>query len=76
MATKKNSHKPVSRRGAAATSAKSTVSGPARRDKRADPADAADAKMAATQALAAAMPFNPTKAGEHGKAALKPQAGA
>ena len=32
--------------------------------------------MTATQALAAAMPFNPTKAGEYGRAALDPKRGA
>jgi catalase len=62
--------------GGAATSAKSTVSAPSRRDKRPDPGDVLDLKMAGTEELAAAMPFNPNKAGEHGKAALKPQAGA
>jgi catalase len=38
-------------------------------------ADAAEQKAAGTQELAAAMPFNSNKAGEHGKAALKPQPG-
>jgi catalase len=32
--------------------------------------------MAGTEALASAMPFNPTKAGEYGRAALDPQPGA
>jgi catalase len=78
MATKKTSSKssPVRGKGSAATSAKSTVSGPARREKRPDPGDAADEKMAATQELVAAMPFNPNKPGEFGKAAFKPAAGA
>src|SRR6187402_3315947 len=58
------------------TSAKSTVSGPSRRERRPDPGDEADQKMADTQALALAMPFNPNKPGEYGKAALKPQPGA
>jgi catalase len=35
-----------------------------------------DLKAAGTQELAAAMPFNPTKPGEYGKGALKPQSGA
>src|SRR5215216_4370334 len=79
MATKKIVAKPPVRRiksGGASTSAKSTVSAPARRDSRPDPVDAADQKAAGTHELAAAMPFNPTKAGEHGRAALKPQPGA
>ena len=62
--------------GGANSSAKSTVSAPARRDRQPDPTDAADQKAAGTQELAAAMPFNPNKAGEHGKGALKPQVGA
>jgi len=62
--------------GSSKTSAKSTVSAPARRDRGPDPADEADRKAAGSQDLAAAMPFNATKPGEHGKAALKPQRGA
>jgi catalase len=76
---KTSSAKPVNSRakaGGASTSAKSTVSAPARRDRRPDPTDAVDLKAAGTQELAAAMPFNPTKAGEHGKGALRPQVGA
>ena len=79
MATKKSS--PGSSRGPAAaastTSARSTVSGPARKDRASrDIGDAMIAKMEGTNALAAAMPFNPNKAGEHGKAAFDPQPGA
>jgi catalase len=79
MATKKTStRKPdkSSKTSGATTSARSTVSGPSRRDRRPAAADAAERKMAGTRALAAAMPFNPNKAGEHGTAALKPQPGA
>src|SRR4051812_40964305 len=77
MATKKSSGSSPGRvKGATATSAKSTVGGPSRRDKRPDLGDAADQKLAGTQELVAAMPFNPNKAGEYGKAASKPQAGA
>jgi catalase len=65
MATKKTS-----------SSARSTVSGPARKDKAGAAGDAATAKMDGTNALAAAMPFNPNKPGEHGKAAYDPQPGA
>src|SRR4051812_38935318 len=80
MATKKilPSKSPTSRSksGGSATSAKSTVSAPARRDRSPDPSDAADQKAAGTNQLVEAMPFNATKAGEHGKGALKPQKGA
>ncbi|RYZ06154.1 MAG: catalase [Myxococcales bacterium] len=67
---------PRSKASASATSAKSTVSAPARRDRRPDPGDLLDMKMAGTQELVAAMPFNPNKASEYGKAALKPPQGA
>jgi catalase len=80
MATKKtpnkNSAPSRSRSGAATSSARSTVSGPARRGKRSPDPDAVERKMAGTQALAAAVPFNANKPGEHGKAALQPQPGA
>jgi catalase len=57
----------------AVTSAHSTVSAPARGE---SAADAASAKAAGAQDLAAAMPFNVTKAGEYGEAAATPQPGA
>lgn len=78
MPIKKSPAKPASRSkaGGAGTSAKSTVSAPARRDRAPDPADAADQKAASVQELTSAMPYNPNKQGEHGKAALKPQPGA
>jgi catalase len=60
----------------AATSARSTVSGPGRKAKGALPSDALVEKMEATDALVAAMPFNPNKAAEHGSAALSPPRGA
>ena len=72
--------KPASARGenssGAATSARSTVSGPATRKRRPGQPDAAIEKAEATDAVASAMPFNPNKAGEHGKAATRPQPGA
>jgi catalase len=68
--------KPRPKAGGSNTSAKSTISAPARRDRRPAAADAAELKAAGSQALAAAMPFNPTKPAEHGKGALRPQAGA
>jgi catalase len=50
---------------------------PARKNKNAPPTSNALAeKMAATDALAAAMPFNPNKAAEHGAASLSPPRGA
>jgi len=65
----------------AATSARSTISGPSRSgshdsgDDRTGE-DELTAKLEATQALAAAVPFNPNKAGEFGRLALDPQPGA
>ena len=56
------------------TSARSTVSGPARADAAAA-TDAAAVKMAATQALAARMPCNAGKAQEHGQLARSPEPG-
>jgi catalase len=79
MAIKKSSiSKPTNRSksGGTKTSARSTVSGPARPRKGAAPDDAVERKLSGTQALVAAMPFNPNKPGEHGKAALQPQPGA
>src|SRR5689334_2076925 len=60
----------------AKTSARKTSGGPSGKPKRIDPGDAAARKMAGTAALAEAMPFNRTKAGEYGDAARKPQPGA
>jgi catalase len=57
------------------SSARSTVSGPSAKAG-ADPGDAPARKMAAAGELAAAMPENPTKAGEYGEAASEPQEGA
>ena len=49
------------------SSARSTVSGPARADMDVSAApDAHAAKSVATQSLAAAMPYNANKEGEHG----------
>ncbi|MGV8804238.1 MAG: catalase [Polaromonas sp.] len=66
---------PENKAGAKAA-ARNTDSGPARMAVDAGD-DALAQKMAQTQALAAAMPFNPTKAAEHGfENALAPQPGA
>jgi catalase len=64
-------------RSSSKTSARSTVSGPSRADaaSQSAAADALVAKMAATQALAAQMPFNPNKDAEHGELALVPPEG-
>ena len=59
----------------AKAAARNTDSGPARTARAAD-GDDASVKMAETEALSAAMPFNSTKAGEHGvDAGLAPQPG-
>ncbi|HEY0712562.1 MAG TPA: catalase, partial [Polyangia bacterium] len=65
--------KPISN----ASNARSTVGGPARKPKAARVAeDAVTAKFEGTIQLVTAMPFNPNKPGEYGKAALSPPAGA
>jgi len=60
----------------ARSSARSTISSPARHDAGADSSDELVAKMEATEAMAAAMPFNATKPAEYGRATLDPPAGA
>ena len=59
---------------ASTTSARSTVSGPARKD-RGSPGDELTAKMDGSQALAKAIPFNANKTREYGKASVKPEPG-
>ena len=71
----KQTSRKSSRASASTTSARSTVSGPARKDRR-SPGDALTAKMDGTQSLAAAMPFNANKPNEYGKASYKPAPGA
>jgi catalase len=56
-------------------SARSTVSGPAHPESEGTSADALLQKLAGTQAVAAQMPFNANKAGEHGKASDMPAPG-
>ena len=58
----------------AKTKSRATIGGPAA-PPFADSADALTAKMDATEALAAGMPYNANKALEHGKAAYKPPVG-
>jgi catalase len=55
------------------SSARSTVSGPSRKGGR--NADALEAKIAAVEALAEAMPYNENKEGEHGDLATQPRPG-
>jgi catalase len=71
----KRSASKKSRAAGSTTSARSTVSGPSRRDAR-RATDALSAKMDGTQRLAEAMRFNPMKAREYGRAAFDPQPGA
>ena len=60
--------------GGSTTSARSTVSAPARKDAR-GPSDAATKKAEATQALASGLPFNPNKGAEYGRASGDPRPG-
>src|SRR4029079_7587434 len=58
----------------AATTARSTVSGPSRKTPRdAVSGDELVAKLEAVASLAAAVPFNPNKAGEYGRASAEPR---
>jgi catalase len=86
MATKKSGSgakragkRPAARKPAAAaaatTSARSTVGGPARKDAR-GATDAASKRMEAAESLAAAVPFNPNKPSEYGRASASPRPGA
>ena len=61
--------------GIARTSARSTVSGPSSKNGYKDVTDEATAKVAGTEAVAAAMPFNAAKSAEYGDAAREPTAG-
>ena len=70
------SGRPTNTSEAAKSSARKTASGPSAKPKRIDAGDAAARKMAGAAAVAEAMPFNRTKAGEYGEAARKPQPGA
>ena len=78
MVTRKSGSKPSKRRTAgparssstvAKSSARSTVSGPARNGSENSIVDAATAKLAGAEALAASFPQNAAKAGEFGSAA-------
>ena len=66
------SKRPSKTSEAAKTSARKTSGGPSGKPKRVDPGDMAARKAAGAAALAEAMPFNRTKAGEYGDAAHKP----
>ena len=65
----------ASTKAAAKSSAKSTVSGPARKGGAGAISDAATAKIAGAETLAASMPHNAAKPFEHGDAAMEPPAG-
>ena len=58
------------------TSARSTVGGPAESPDGSVEGDALVERFVGVDALVAALPFNPNKAGEYGEAALAPQPGA
>src|SRR5688572_31125353 len=62
-------------KAASRSSAKATVSGPTRKGGASAIADAATAKVAGREAVAASIPYNAAKAGEFGKAALQPPQG-
>jgi catalase len=66
----------ASKANGSSTSARATVSGPARRRNGGAAADALEKKMEATNQLAAAMPSNTNKPAEYGKASVEPRAGA
>lgn len=66
--------RPASAKDAAATSAKSTASGPSVKPD-SGVVDAATAKMAGAEKLAGAMPFNAGKPSEFGEAAREPATG-
>jgi catalase len=74
--SKGQSQKSSASAGASArSSARSTVSGPAGKDPAPDRMDAAVAKQAGTETLAAAFPFNAAKPSEFGAAARRPATG-
>jgi catalase len=58
------------------TSARSTVSGPAGAPEAPSKGDALAEKLVMVDALVAALPFNPNKAGEYGEASREPRVGA
>jgi catalase len=69
--------KSPARSGSSSTSsARSSVSGPARKSGAGKFADALVAKVDATEALAAGMPYNANKEAEHGELAAEPPEGA
>ena len=59
----------------AESTARSTVSGPAQNRRRTDIQDLATAKLAGTETLAAAFPYNAAKPSELGDAAMTPMTG-
>ena len=63
--------RPGAKANVAKTSSRSTVSGPTRSPDAAQITDAATAKIAGTEALAAAFPYNAAKSSEFGDAAAR-----
>ena len=74
-ATNKTDEKKRGTKQSAQTSAKSTVSGPARKVPVTDTVDVATAKLAGTEELACAFPHNAAKPAEFGAEATRPPAG-
>ncbi len=66
---------PASAGAGSVSSARATAGGPARKDSAAGKMDAATAKQAGAEALAAAFPFNAAKPSEFGSGARRPVAG-
>jgi catalase len=64
-----------SKASGSSTSARSTVGGPARKGDGPSFGDALSERQEETEEVAAAMPFNPIKAAEYGKASTEPQPG-
>jgi catalase len=76
MPSKPKKPVPPPKKSSAKASARSTVAGSRRGTSAARGEDLAAAKLAATNDLAAGMPFNPNKQAEHGELALEPPEGA
>ena len=70
-----NSSDSAASAGVAKSSSRSTVSGPTRNPHAAQITDAATAKIAGTEAVAAAFPYNAAKPSEFGDASMEPATG-
>src|SRR3954462_11168023 len=76
MATKRKRSAAPAKQSPAKASAKSSVAGSRRGTAAARGGDLNAAKLATTDEISAAMPFNPNKPAEHGELALDPPEGA